>query len=44
MAVWGNFLLYLIVFIILVAVAGIGIFLGKKLRDRSDEKKNSDKK
>lgn len=44
MAVLGSFLQYAIIFVILVAVAGLGIFLGKKLRDRSDAKKNMNEK
>ncbi|MGN0142914.1 MAG: vanadium nitrogenase [Roseburia sp.] len=38
MAFLGWFLQYVIIFIILVAVAGVGIFVGKKLRDRKDAK------
>lgn len=43
MAVLNSFLQYGIMFVILVAVAGLGIFFGKKLRDRSDAKKNIEK-
>lgn len=42
MAVLGNFLRYGMIFIILVAVAGLGIFLGKKLREKSNTEKNLD--
>lgn len=42
MAVLGSFLRYGIIFIILVAVAGLGIFLGKKLREKSNASKNLD--
>lgn len=34
MAFFGWFVHYLLVFVILVAVAGLGIFAGKKLSDR----------
>ncbi|WP_143524507.1 vanadium nitrogenase [Roseburia sp. 499] len=44
MAVLNVFLEYGIKFVVLVAVAGLGIFLGKKLRDRSDAKKSIDEK
>ena len=44
MAVLDSFLQYIIIGIILVAVAGLGIFFGKKLRDRSDEKKSAGEK
>lgn len=44
MAVWDSFLQYAVVFVILAAVAGLGIFLGKKLRDRRDAKKSIDEK
>lgn len=40
MAFWAGFLQYGIKFVILAAVAGVGIFIGKKLRDRKDAKKN----
>lgn len=39
MAFLASFLQYVIKLVILVAVAGVGIFFGKKLRDRSDAKK-----
>lgn len=42
MAFWNNFLQYAVIFLILAAVAGLGIFLGKKLRDRSDAKKSAE--
>lgn len=35
----ASFFRYLLIFIILAAVAGIGIFAGKKLSDRSEAKK-----
>ena len=38
MAFFTSFLGYAIKFILFVAVAGCGIFLGKKLRDRKDAK------
>ena len=44
MTVWASFLQYAIIFVLLVAVAGLGIFLGKKLRDRSDAKKGLSEK
>ena len=44
MAVLNSFLQYAVIFVLLVAVAGLGIFLGKKLRDRSDAKKNLEEK
>lgn len=43
MSILNGFLEYGIKFVVLVAVAGLGIFLGKKLRDRSDAKKGMDK-
>ena len=43
MSILDVFLEYGIKFAILVAVAGLGIFLGKKLRDIRDAKKNMDK-
>lgn len=43
MSILDGFLEYGIKFVILVAVAGLGIFLGKKLRDIRDAKKNMDK-
>lgn len=43
MSILDVFLEYGIKFVILVAVAGLGIFLGKKLRDIRDAKKNMDK-
>jgi hypothetical protein len=39
MAFLGSFLQYAVILIILVAVAGLGIFTGKKLRDNKDAKK-----
>lgn len=39
MTVLDSFLQYGIKFVLFVAVAGLGIFFGKKLRDRSDAKK-----
>ena len=38
MAFLSSFLQYFIILVILAAVAGIGIFIGKKLRDRKDAK------
>lgn len=38
-AVFNSFLTYVIIFLALAAVAGFGIFLGKKLRDAKDAKK-----
>lgn len=38
MAVLGSFLQYVIKMVLLAVVAGCGIFLGKKLRDRKDAK------
>lgn len=38
MAILISFLQYALKFVILVAVAGAGIFLGKNLRDRKDAK------
>jgi hypothetical protein len=38
MAFLGWFIRYLIIALILAAVAGLGIFTGKKLRTRKDEK------
>ncbi len=35
---WASFMQYAVKFVIFVAVAGCGIFLGKKLRDRKDAK------
>lgn len=43
MSILNGFLEYGIKFVVLVAVAGLGIFFGKKLRDRSDAKKSMDK-
>lgn len=43
MTVLDSFLQYGIKFVIFAAVAGLGIFFGKKLRDRSDAKKDIDK-
>lgn len=39
MAILGSFVHYLLIFVILVVVAGLGILAGKKLSDRSDAKK-----
>lgn len=39
MAFLGWFVHYLLIFVILAAVAGLGIFAGKKLSDRSAAKK-----
>lgn len=39
MTVMGSFLQYVIIFVILAGVAGLGIFFGKTLRSRSDVKK-----
>lgn len=38
MAFLASFLQYAVKFIMFAAVAGCGIFLGKKLRDRKDAK------
>ena len=38
MAFFGWFVHYLLVFVILAAVAGLGIFVGKKLSDRKSAK------
>lgn len=38
MAFLGSFLQYVIILIVLAAIAGLGIFAGKKLRDRKDKK------
>ena len=38
MAVLGSFLQYAVIFVILAAVAGAGIFLGTTLRKRKDAK------
>lgn len=38
MAFFGWFVHYLLIFVILAAVAGLGIFVGKKLSDRKDAK------
>lgn len=38
MAIWTSFLQYVLKFVLLAAVAGVGIFLGKNLRDRKDAK------
>lgn len=43
MTVLVSFLQYGIKFVLFVAVAGLGIFFGKKLRGRSDAKKEMDK-
>lgn len=39
MAFFGWLVHYLLLFVILAAVAGLGIFAGKKLSDRRDAKK-----
>lgn len=39
MAFLGSFLQYVIIMLILVAVAVAGVFTGKKLRDNKDAKK-----
>lgn len=39
MAFLASFLQYLIIFIILVAVACLGVFLGRLMRKRSDAKR-----
>ena len=39
MAFFGWVVHYLIMFVVLVAVAGLGIFAGKKWKDSSDAKK-----
>ena len=36
MAFLASFIQYAVMAVIMVAVAGAGIFLGKKLRDRKD--------
>lgn len=38
MTFFGSFLQYFIIMLILAAVAAAGVFTGKKLRDRKDEK------
>lgn len=38
MAFFGWFVHYLLIFVILAAVAGLGIFAGKKLSDRKSAK------
>lgn len=38
MAFLGSFLQYIIIMVILLFLAGCGIFLGKYLRDRKDAK------
>lgn len=38
MAFFGWFVHYLLIFLILAAVAGLGIFAGKKLSDRKSAK------
>lgn len=43
MSILDGVLEYGIKFVVLAAVAGLGIFLGKKLRDIRDAKKNIDK-
>lgn len=39
MAFFGWFIHYLLLFVILAAIAGLGLFAGKKLSDRKDAKK-----
>lgn len=36
--VFGAFIKYLVTFILCVAVAGLGVFCGKTLRDKKTEK------
>lgn len=38
MAFFGMFVHYLLILAVLVVIAGLGIFAGKKLRDRKDAK------
>ncbi len=38
-AVLGAFVRYIISFVFLVIVAGLGVFCGKKLHDRDERKK-----
>ena len=38
MAFLGWFVHYVLIFVVLVVVAGLGIFAGKKLSDRKDAK------
>ena len=38
MAVIGSLVHYLLIFVVLVTVAGLGIFAGKRLSDREIEK------
>ena len=38
MAFLGWFVHYVLIFVVLVVVAGLGIFAGKKLSDRTDAK------
>lgn len=38
MAIWVAFLQYAVKVVLMAAVAGAGIFLGKKLRDRKNAK------
>ena len=38
MAFLGSFLQYVVIMVILAAVAAAGVFVGKKLRDRKDVK------
>lgn len=42
MAFLGWFVHYLIIFVILAAIAGLGIFAGKKWRDHSAAKKETE--
>lgn len=39
MAILGSLVHYLLIFVILVAVAGLGILAGKKLSDQKSAKK-----
>lgn len=38
MAFFGWFVHYLLIFVILAAVAGLGIFVGKKMSDKKNAK------
>lgn len=44
MPVLNSFVQYGVIFVILVAIAVAGIFLGKKLRERKDAKSSADEK
>lgn len=44
MAFFGWFVHYLLIFVILAVVAGLGIFAGKKLSDRKMAKKADEAK